>query len=311
MSLLLRLLFLILALTFLISIIDPGMVMHYVKAASPLMLIWLVILNIIKICLAGLRWKLVNHDLSGQLSGYDYFRFSMIGAAFNLIMPGALGGDIARTAAAMNKLKKNRADNLVAIVADRALGFFSIVLLGSVGLLLAVDIPDKFMLYRFFGTLISGCLLALVLVSRSSFLVLMEKRMANMGRAGNQVLYLIQGWQRMLEHAYQNSRRMLAAFLVCIPLHLLAVLSGYIVASNLNLPVSYIDVGVVFSLVWVVTAIPVSISGLGVRELSLIYLFSLFGVEAEQATAVSVYLYIVALITGFIGLLFIMEGRDA
>jgi glycosyltransferase 2 family protein len=49
------------------------------------------------------------------------------------------------------------------------------------------------------------------------------------------------------------------------------------------------------AMMWVITALPISIGGIGVREISLVYLLGLNGISSDQALALSAvnYIYIV------------------
>jgi uncharacterized protein (TIRG00374 family) len=119
---------------------------------------------------------------------------------------------------------------------------------------------------------------------------------------------VLETWKEALRFFKRNSHLLLTALLLCLPIHGLSFVTTYIIAKSLGIDVSFFDVSVVLSLVWVITAVPITISGAGVRELSMIFFLSLFGVQAEPATALSTYFYIVRLALGLIGLVFVFFG---
>jgi uncharacterized protein (TIRG00374 family) len=121
---------------------------------------------------------------------------------------------------------------------------------------------------------------------------------------------VVETWKEALRFFRRNSHLLLTALLLCLPIHGLSFVTTYIIAKSLGIDVSFFDVSVVLSLVWVITAVPITISGAGVRELSVIYFLSLFGVQAEPATALSIYLYIVSLALGLIGLAFVFSAES-
>ena len=91
-ALLLQFIFLVLSVAALMVIVDFKLVFAHIKAVPVFTLIPLVMVGLARVWLTGLR-RLLNPDTSNQLSLWHYFRFMMIAHAFNLIMPGALGGD--------------------------------------------------------------------------------------------------------------------------------------------------------------------------------------------------------------------------
>ena len=299
-TILLRLTFLAVSLAILIRIVDVKLVMNHVRDIPLRVLGFLVLLSIIRIWLTGLRWQLLNPDVSGQLSRWHYFRLMMISNTFNLFMPGALGGDIIRIALTMKTIQNKKLENLIAIVADRLIGFFSIIVLGSIALLFMSDIQDKWVFYLIFGLMLGIFLLTFIIAINTRMLRLLQSFFLWLGAIGSRLITLLETWKNALIFFRDNYLRVLGAILICLPIHGLAFLIAYFIAISLNIKVSFFDLCIILSLVWVIVAIPITIYGAGVRELSLIYFLSLYGVEAEKAAALSVYLYIIALCVGFI-----------
>ncbi len=65
------------------------------------------------------------------------------------------------------------------------------------------------------------------------------------------------------------------------------ILSAYCSALALGLPLGLWQTGALFCLSTLFTLIPVSVAGIGTRELAMVYLFSFLGLPAEQALAFS------------------------
>ncbi|MGQ9921438.1 MAG: lysylphosphatidylglycerol synthase transmembrane domain-containing protein [Desulfobacca sp.] len=84
------------------------------------------------------------------------------------------------------------------------------------------------------------------------------------------------------------------------------ILSAYCSTLALHLPLTVWQTGACFCLSTLFTLIPVSIAGIGTRELALVYLFSLLGLPAEQALAFSFLILgflVVHSLIGFLALL--------
>lgn len=74
---------------------------------------------------------------------------------------------------------------------------------------------------------------------------------------------------------------------------------------SLNITVSIIDTGYVISLVSLVLLLPISVAGFGTRELSLVYLLSLYGVDTVSALTFSLLQFLTFFLWGgLVGLIF-------
>jgi hypothetical protein len=67
--------------------------------------------------------------------------------------------------------------------------------------------------------------------------------------------------------------------------------------------------GLVMPIVILVTAIPVSINGWGIREFAMIHLWALFGIAESEAFLISICLGIVAIVSSLPGLWFWLEKK--
>jgi len=76
-----------------------------------------------------------------------------------------------------------------------------------------------------------------------------------------------------------------------LSMHLLGVLSFYAFALSVGVDVSFIIIGWVRSFIHIVTMLPISFSGLGVREGTLIVLLQGYGVSASDAVGLSFLLF--------------------
>lgn len=81
------------------------------------------------------------------------------------------------------------------------------------------------------------------------------------------------------------------------------VLSPYVIAQGMGLDVSLTAMAWIRALVFLVTLIPITVGGIGVREAGFIALLQLYGVSAAQALAFSLTLLAIQLALGAIGAL--------
>ena len=97
---------------------------------------------------------------------------------------------------------------------------------------------------------------------------------------------------------------------ISIASQFVGILSYFLLAKSIGIDVSFTAMGWVRSAVILVTMIPVSISGFGLREGALLYLLHYYGVVADKTLAFSLLVYFITIFTiGLIGGL--IEGIGA
>jgi len=93
-------------------------------------------------------------------------------------------------------------------------------------------------------------------------------------------------------HVFYDSlpqrRKLLAPFLLTILTWFLVYTQGYIIAMSLNLPIDFWHYIFYFPIATAIGLIPITISGLGTREATLILLFSQFSISVEAIIALSI-----------------------
>jgi len=99
-----------------------------------------------------------------------------------------------------------------------------------------------------------------------------------------------------------SSRSMFRLLALSLLAQLLGVASYYLLARALGLGIPLLTIGWIRSVVVLVTMIPVSVSGIGVREVSLVTLFSPYGVSGSDALGYSFLVFgITVLVVGLVG----------
>ena len=91
--------------------------------------------------------------------------------------------------------------------------------------------------------------------------------------------------------------------------HLLFLGGGYLLFLSLSSDISFVAVAWVRSAVFLLVSVPVSVAGIGVRELGFVSLFGLYGMPAEEAIAYSLLALIVQSCIGLIGAGTELSGR--
>lgn len=245
--------------------------------------------NLVRQGFIAWRWKAMNTaEGTHSLSQYLFFILASRPASL-LPLPGLLGFDLARGAMIGQSSEEDRAEQFVSVISDRVVGLSSVILIGMAAALVAPQFPSRFKYVGILGLLLSAFVAGLLVSGSPALHGLVGKLLTRLGGLGAKVQALLDLWMRVVAFFRRNPRRIGKALLACALIHVSWFLIVWLLANNLGLGLSFWVVTTVTALSWIVLALPLSWMGLGVNELSFIFLLSFQGVSAELATALSLH----------------------
>lgn len=304
----------------------PTIVKLLLKAAVSAVLIWLLIRELDMRALAGQlasadpgavagaaglilalaavqawRWGVIVRA-GGDRLGYPALLNSvLVGLFFNQTLPSSIGGDAVRMWRAYRQgVPAGRA--VSGVVLDRVVALVALLLLALMaqplltGLLAEPAARWGIPMLVAAGLAGTGLLLALDRMPQP------VRRIPGFVR-----LAAVSGHGRAALLAPAVAGRVLAASLA---IHGGVAMAVYLLAQGLALPVSALDCLVLVPPVILVTTLPISIAGWGVREGAMVAAFGLVGVPAADAFALSVLFGLAVLASGLPGgVLWLWTGR--
>ncbi len=265
-----------------------------------------IVMTFSRMYLMGLRWQILNPSANEEISAWQYFRLTFYSTAFNLIMPGALGGDIIRSAMVAGKVTRDRTKNALSVFADRFVGLASIMLLGALATLLSGPIPNRGRYLALFGVLIGCSVLGLALIRPLFRLFHAALDRPSAGKIRRWILHMCVSIQHLLDHYARNPWRVAAAFALSVPVHGMIFVLFHLAALRAGIHLSFFAISMVTALVWLISAIPISLAGFGVREISTVYLLMTLGTPRDAAATYAVYLVSITLIGSATAVVFVL-----
>jgi hypothetical protein len=280
---------------FLLSKIDIGAAKERITDADPGMLLLAILIFLFQLIICVFRWRAALAAIEAFLSFVDALKIFYIGVFFNQTLPSSVGGDAVRVykayragiglRGAVNGVMLERAATVVALVlvvlatqpfflprvGEEAAGWIApaavLIFLGALAGLALLMVLDRFPVSFHRWRLIRG-LAALATDTRRVFLA--------PGPA-----FRVLGWA--------------AAG------HVNLTLGVYFIALGLDLDVTLVDCLALIPPVILITVLPISIAGWGVREGAMVAAFSLIGVAAEGAFALSLLFGLLGVVTSLPG----------
>jgi uncharacterized protein (TIRG00374 family) len=288
---------------YLLSKISLSDVISSILSANLIYLLSAIVVNLLVWLIASYRLKFFS-DLQGlNISTFQAFEINLSTVFYSLFLPG---GNLAGGAIKFYKLSRN--DNkmsgaLVALALDR---IFATIALCAVGLLFWVmSFPDD-----------SG-LFVLIMVSILTglgglcFLIFFDRDQRTIGKllGFTNWIYESPKLNNSVKHLSSLGKisflSVALMIIISVISQLISVIIYYLILLSIDVNVPLVALGWIRSVVVLVTMIPISISGLGLRESSFIILLSAFGVNDSNAFAYSLIVFaIINIIPGIFGGLF-------
>lgn len=237
--------------------------------------------------LLAVRWRLLTSGAQPRLGRWQFFRLTALRAPLNVSLPSTVGGDLARSAYVMREAGKDAASHILALFQNRVVGFVGLVVLG---------LGTSFLLPAFPGRLDVQLTLAGLFFALAGFhWVLLADRPRRLFEG------LLTTWPRLEERIRpylakldqsrrfwrEETGRFMSALAMNLPIHLSLVFFVYLVAGALGLDLGFWVLCPITCLVIIVSGLPISFGGIGVRELSFVFLLGRLDVPPEAATALS------------------------
>ncbi|MCJ7496397.1 MAG: flippase-like domain-containing protein, partial [Deltaproteobacteria bacterium] len=238
---------------------------------------------------SALRWRCLLHNLNV----YPHFKLLydgyLVGAFSSIFLPGVIGGDLVRIGLCYKRLNSSIRVVTTTVLIERFCGVLVLFILGSLAffnlpseLLSALGRPKVNILA--FGMLLSVVLVLVLYGIGQRFLDggALEKRTNRWVKKLGEMLHLV-------------FRLPYRVFFIVILLSGLSqamdIISCFILAKALKIPIPLILFFGFMPVVYLITILPISIGGLGVREGILVYLLTQVGVQSSDAVALSFLIY--------------------
>ena len=284
---------------FLLNKIQPSKILSAYKAFPISSMYAPVILYLLLGLWTSIKWKMLLPDIRfGPL-----LRVSLVRYFYSLIALGAVTGDVAR-AYLLGKGKKDGFAVITAsVIVDRITGFIGLMLTGVIGMLASsTQIPSP-LLPLCLSTILIGILAVFSLRNNSMHGFVVKLVRITLEKAGPLKRFiepLARGLEALHRYAGQ-SKLMVLSMAAGIFSQVLCIASMALLARGLGLNVAMWDWCWIFCVVSMTVLVPISISGLGIREGSFVALLALFGVGAEKAMALSLLVFSLDIVLGAVG----------
>jgi len=250
--------------------------------------------------LAAYRWFKISQLLvfKERLSFYvqSYFK----GTFFNQVLPSSIGGDAVRIIDLTRK-EYDKKDAFYVVFVDRVVGLVGLLVLNLLATLIFFGSFDRefsvlIIFIALFGILGFSLLFQL---HRLTFLTNI-KGLILFVRLANRLNTLYASRQLLLKHIS-----------ISVVVHFFSVLTMYGLSLALGLDLSFQTLLIAVPPVFLLTIVPISLAGWGVREGAMIGIFMLVGADQTKVLAMSILYGLLLILSSLPGSYFWIKSKKA
>jgi hypothetical protein len=243
------------------------------------------VVYIISQVLSSMRWRMLMTDRFPVLKLFSLY---MIGAFFSTFLPGLIGGDAIR-AYYLSKDAGKISATLASVFMDRYVGFVSLMAIGIAAF--------PFSLGSFAGSpytwLMPVIFVSFVVASILFFSLQLGKRFR-----------IMTDFYDYFSLLRERKGTIASAFALSVIIQFMNFIMVIMLAWRMGLPVSLLQLAVFLPIVVTISSLPISISGIGVREGTFVILLGLINVRPEAATSLSLSWFFSVVLGSLPGLAF-------
>jgi len=272
--------------------VDISMVYSRIKSADCYYISYALLLVFGLALVHSERWKIVLRKLQIKLLFRDTMKLVLISYFFNQTLPSTVGGDAYKIWGAY-RMGNNFQDVVTSVIVDRIIALISVlvmILLGFPFLLKLLHVSFSWWMAWLF----------LLVCASFSILFVLSRQLGNW----------IYNWRlvRGFIHILASLRLVfsdikVASYVLALSFFSYFVLSVavFLLACGMSINLEFKYSLILIPLVILVSVLPVSIAGWGVREGAMIFSLGLVGVPSFEAASLSILFGLVVLVSGLPG----------
>jgi hypothetical protein len=244
------------------------------------------------------RWRMLMRPLMPVQSLPRLLGIYCIGLFFNLTFPTVIGGDVVKMYYA-GKPARSYAQSFAATFLDRDAGMFAMMIIACAGILYhrvtVPGIPVTLIIWGVFAAFVAGNAAIFTPYLHQRLIKLMHR--LHFSKVALKV--------DMISNAFQIMGRqpaiLISALLISLVNQLLVIAVTWIMALGLQLTIQPIWFLIFVPVITLISMIPISLNGMGLREYAFMSLFGAIGVPASACIALGLLSSAVIIISSMPG----------
>ncbi len=254
----------------------------------------------------ALRWQLILKIYGFKISLLKSFKIYNIAFFFNNFLPSTVGMDFVRGAYVVAD-QKRISDVISSIIIERWIGLLGIILYISLVpiFFFKYGITKYFLYVSLTGIILSAIFLIVIMNDRVFYFVysfFSKIKILKIGKSVNSLL-------NSLRIIKDRKRDLLFNLFLSSLIQIVFVFTNHLIVISQNLSVRLIDEIIYVPFISIISMIPLTINGLGLREWAYINFFKL--TSKEEIVSLSLTFFLVSIIYSFVGgIMFVFDKQN-
>lgn len=252
-----------------------------------------ILLQIASALVGAYKWDMIMVRMGYARDFRFYAKAYLVGTMFNQILPTSVGGDAVRVGYA-HKLGAGLRKGLYSVLADRYYGVVGLILLNILVLYwLRTTIPaSMFTVISVMLLAMCGGLLFALLISQFHFLKNIK------------IIQMLYELSNALVNSIGSLAHLFTLLFLAVLSNFLTIFATYLIALSLNLPISLLDLLGLMPAITLITLLPISFAGWGVREGAMVGFLLFLHIPKAAILSLSVLYGIMQILASLPGLYF-------
>ena len=261
--------------------------------ADPRLLLLALSLHGIGLLLSAMRWATLLKIQKIHFSFRATVLLYWIGCFFNSFLPTSVGGDVVRSYLA-SKHNGKIMDTAISVVAERVAGVAALMILFSMGVIWLQFFSAEESLWKFAGLSSAGCIGVGCVASAGKSLWKAALARANLREKFSRIGAVLVTYQ-------SHKRKLWRILILSLLLQINVIVYYHIIAAALGIQLSFFYFCLFIPPILILTMLPVSVGGVGVREAAFLFFFVPLGIAPAEIISLSLWSYVLALLANLSG----------
>lgn len=279
---------------------------------SSVSLIWISValcIFLVSHCIGSYQWWLLLRTEEITINFFSALKFYFVGLFFNNFLPSSLGGDLFRMFD-INKFSSKDTSAVFSVIIDRFMGFFvlSCFAILAFPIIITENIFDQQHITYFFIFIGIWIFVLFLLFNKKvarPFAWIYEKFAPEEIHLKTKEVY-------KKIHSFGRSHLLFFKLvLLSIFIQSLRILMHYFVSRSLGVDVSFKYFFFIIPFIAIISSLPISIGGIGIREsVGMILFHAITGIQNDIAVSIEFLAYLIAIISSMPGgIIFIIRRK--
>jgi len=295
---------------YIIYTFGPYNIIYQIQEVNLFYFFIVILITVFNVMISARKWQLLLKAKDEIQSFFHIWKLYYIGTFFNMFLPTNVGGDVVK-AHKLSRVSKKSVEAYSSVFMERFTGLIAVIVLATISTTFYLEEIPRNITYMIYGVFLPAILVAFFLISSKRFIVVLQIFLKKIFNSFNPFSLKEKSIKilKSVNHYTKKKKSIVYAIFLSLIFHTLLIMSNYILGLSLGLDISLYYFFIFIPISHILLFLPVSIRGLGVREVIYVYFFTQVGATGAQAVSLSLLVQLIGVISSLIGGLVYLSSK--